>query len=317
MSVFFQHVGEAGGGRDFPRTIGTPRDGLRYFDFADLEPRLGHLPSDEVEQLRRDVAKYAPDGFQVWGIPSGAKFVLSTFRVGDCLLLLEAAGPGGSFAYVGRAIAKPSRECHDLSLQLWGEQKFPLIVFLKGSLTNYRWFSFCENLGYKSNWNPAGQTYRVPPERLITSPYIDEDGLITAIAGHPIPLGPSSVAADVPFQDAAELDFHDEEGRIILRQHLYRERSSQLVQKFKGQLADNSCCVCGFNFFNAYGELGRGFIEAHHIKPVAQLEEDEVVRVQDLVPICSNCHRMLHRQYPTMDWKSLKDLIARVYANRH
>ena len=142
MTVFFQHVGEAGGARDFPKTIGTPKNGVRHFDFTELEPFLSHLPAGEVEQLQEDTVAYAPDGFQIWGIPSGAKSVLRDFRSGDYLLLLEAVGPGGTFAYVGRAIAKPSQECFELSRHLWGEQRFPLIVFLKGNLTSYRWFNF-------------------------------------------------------------------------------------------------------------------------------------------------------------------------------
>jgi hypothetical protein len=316
MTVFFQHVGEAGGARDFPRTIGTQKSGLKRFSHADVEPHLRNLPSDEIARLRHDLGYYAPEGFQIWGIPSGAKSILNDFRVGDYLLLLEAVGPGGSFAYVGRAIAKPSQECFDLSSHLWGEQRFPLIVFLKGGLTNYRWFSFCDNLGYKRNWNPAGNTYRVQHERLIASPYVDDDGLIRAVAGHPIELEPSSAPTEVAFLDVAELDFQDEEGRERLRQHLRRERSSKLVREFKRNLADPSCSVCGFNFLRAYGEVGRGFIEAHHTKPVAELEPDEIVQVKDLISVCSNCHRMLHRRYPTMDCKSLRDLIAEAFASR-
>jgi 5-methylcytosine-specific restriction protein A len=251
------------------------------------------------------------------GIPSGARAILRNFQVGDYLLLLRAVGPGGTFAYVGRAVAKPSRECFELSQKLWGEQRFPLILFLKGNLTSYDWFTFCDNLGYNKNWNPVGQTYRIQPERLHFSPYDDEDGLIKAVAGNPIALEPEFVAHDLPFQDDAELYFHDEEGRRVLRQHLMRERSSKIVQAFKNRLTDYSCCVCGFSFLKVYGELGRGYVEAHHTKPVASLKENETVSVNDLVPVCSNCHRMLHRTHPTMDWKSLKDLLGKVYVDRH
>jgi len=132
MTVFFQHVGEKGGSRDFPRTIGTQKDGLKYLHFAELIPHLKNLTANELEQLKRDTSERAPDGFQVWGIPSGAKAILRDFQNGDYLLLLEAVGPGGSFAYAGRAIAMPPKECFDLSMHLWGEQRFPLIVFLKG-----------------------------------------------------------------------------------------------------------------------------------------------------------------------------------------
>jgi len=316
MTVYFQHVGEAGGARDFPRTIGTAKSGLRRFRIADLESHLTNLSGVEIERLRQDTGTYNPDGFQVWGIPSGAKAILRDFRVGDYLLLLEAAGVGGSFAYAGRAIAKPSQECFELSHYLWGEQRFPLIVFLKGNLTNYPWLRFCESLGYKVNWNPAGQTYRVPRERLFTSPFIDEEGLVRAVAGQSIPLEPITIVDEAPFQDIAELDFHAEEGRRILREHLYRERSARLVREFKRTLSDFSCRVCGFDFVRGYGELGRGFIEAHHTKPVAELVPNEGVQLKDLLPVCSNCHRMLHRSYPTMDWKQLKRLVTELFVNR-
>lgn len=310
MTTYFQHVGEAGGTRDFPRTIGTPTAGLIEFSYSDVAPFLEHLPVSEREQIRIDVEKYASDKFQIWGIPSGAKFVLRAFEVGDYLLLLEAAGSGGSFAYVGRAIGKPSRECFDLSEHLWGEQRFPLIVFLRGHLTNYEWPTFCRNAGYKPNWNPAGQTYRISYERLSVSAFGDEDGLVHAMAGQSIPLIPTEIVGDRILQDPVELDFQDAEGLLLLRQHLQRERSARLIQAFKRQLQDVSCCVCGFDFHKAYGELGRVFIEAHHTKPVAQLDANEVVSVRDLVPVCSNCHRMIHRQHPTLTWQALKELWA-------
>ena len=86
---------------------------------------LHPLPQqDRAATNLRDTERYAPEGFQIWGIPSGAKAVLHAFQVGDYLLLLEAAGPGGSFAYAGRAIAKPSQECFGLSEHLWGSKGF-------------------------------------------------------------------------------------------------------------------------------------------------------------------------------------------------
>ena len=155
MSVFFQHVGEAGAARDFPRTIGTAKGGLRRFHVGDLETYLAQLPPGEVERLQRDADKYEPEGFQVWGIPSGARSILRDFQVGDYLLLLEAATPGGSFAYVGRAIAKPSQECFELSQHLWGEQRFPLIVFLKGNLTSYPWLRFSRGPRLQGELEPS------------------------------------------------------------------------------------------------------------------------------------------------------------------
>lgn len=56
------------------------------------------------------------------------------------------------------------------------------------------------------------------------------------------------------------------------------------------------CMVCGFDFAAVYGELGRGFIHVHHLKPLSEIREEyEVDPVVDLRPVCPNCHAMLHR----------------------
>jgi putative restriction endonuclease len=65
-----------------------------------------------------------------------------------------------------------------------------------------------------------------------------------------------------------------------------------------------------------YGEIGRDFIEAHHTKPVASLEENERVTVEDLLAVCSNCHRMLHRWMPLLTADELKIHLAETYRCR-
>ena len=58
-----------------------------------------------------------------------------------------------------------------------------------------------------------------------------------------------------------------------------------------------SCSICGMNFEKFYGELGKGFIHVHHIVPVSKIgKEYKVDFKKDLVPVCPNCHAMLHRK---------------------
>ncbi|HJF31439.1 MAG TPA: EVE domain-containing protein [Sporosarcina psychrophila] len=58
-----------------------------------------------------------------------------------------------------------------------------------------------------------------------------------------------------------------------------------------------NCYACGFNFEEVYGERGKDFIEVHHIKPLSTLGEAvEINPDTDLVPLCANCHRMVHRR---------------------
>ncbi len=56
------------------------------------------------------------------------------------------------------------------------------------------------------------------------------------------------------------------------------------------------CQICGFDFEEVYCELGREFIEVHHKTPLSELQGEVSIRpIIDLIPVCSNCHRMLHR----------------------
>lgn len=68
------------------------------------------------------------------------------------------------------------------------------------------------------------------------------------------------------------------------------------------------CIVCGFNFEDKYGEIGRGFIHVHHINPLADNGKD----ISDnLIPVCPNCHAMLHR-YLKEDARDYNDLIKEI-----
>lgn len=96
------------------------------------------------------------------------------------------------------------------------------------------------------------------------------------------------------FADSVEI-YMAAEGAAALRTHLRRERSKSLVERFKRQLKTVSCAVCDFDFQKTYGELGEGFIEAHHKIPVSSLEPGAKTRLEDLAAVCANCHRMLHR----------------------
>jgi hypothetical protein len=80
-----------------------------------------------------------------------------------------------------------------------------------------------------------------------------------------------------------------------LAEHMRRERSPKLARKAK--LRDGYICqVCGFNFANIYGNWGRGIAEAHHKAPLAKRKQKKVVtKVKDLITVCANCHRVLHR----------------------
>ncbi len=93
-----------------------------------------------------------------------------------------------------------------------------------------------------------------------------------------------------------------EEGRKRLRRHWARERNRKVVAQAKeawsAQEGGLRCAACGFDFEAVYGEHGAGFIEAHHVVPLHQVQEVRRTTVADLAPLCSNCHRIIHKIRP-------------------
>ncbi|HMJ48402.1 MAG TPA: HNH endonuclease [Ferruginibacter sp.] len=71
------------------------------------------------------------------------------------------------------------------------------------------------------------------------------------------------------------------------------------------------CAVCAFDFEEKYGDIGKGYIHVHHLIPVSQIGETyEVDPINDLRPVCPNCHAMLHRQKETLRIDELKLMIV-------
>lgn len=68
-----------------------------------------------------------------------------------------------------------------------------------------------------------------------------------------------------------------------------------------------NCSVCGFSFESAFGDLGRNYIEVHHLKQVADVGGEYTINpITDLRPVCANCHRMLHKRRPALSIEELK-----------
>ena len=89
-----------------------------------------------------------------------------------------------------------------------------------------------------------------------------------------------------------------------------------MIARFKATHKPLKCDVCGFDFAVAYGELGKGFIEAHHVKSLADMQPGDKTNLEDLVAVCSNCHRMLHRSYPAMSVEMLRNLAVECLSKR-
>jgi 5-methylcytosine-specific restriction protein A len=120
-------------------------------------------------------------------------------------------------------------------------------------------------------------------------------------------------AAPLPPQDGED-EAH--EGRILYRRHRVRERDRRIVERKKQSVREQTGClaceVCTFDFEVAYGRHGAGYIECHHVIPLAQATSTQSTRLRDLAVVCSNCHRVLHRGDPPLTLSMLREVMAKL-----
>ncbi|WP_051056155.1 HNH endonuclease [Cylindrospermum stagnale] len=111
------------------------------------------------------------------------------------------------------------------------------------------------------------------------------------------------------FKDLDEEEVFSE-GKEKYSVHKSKERNQKLVARKKQEaLSVNPnlpCEICKFSFKERYGELGDKFIEAHHIFPISELTEATETKLEDLILVCSNCHKMIHRTRPWLTKEEIK-----------
>jgi predicted HNH restriction endonuclease len=103
------------------------------------------------------------------------------------------------------------------------------------------------------------------------------------------------VENDIDSEKAQE-DSYYKDGKVTEYYGIRYERNP--INRAKAiEIHGVTCKACGFNFEKVYGERGKNFIEVHHVKPLHSIgEEIDINPETDLVPVCSNCHRMIHRK---------------------
>ncbi len=94
------------------------------------------------------------------------------------------------------------------------------------------------------------------------------------------------------------------------------ERSSQARQECIDEYG-YKCVICNFDFEKIYGDIGHNFIHVHHVKPLYEIDEQyKIIPVQDLRPVCPNCHAMLHKRKPAYSIEDIKNKIKQTAYNK-
>jgi len=115
--------------------------------------------------------------------------------------------------------------------------------------------------------------------------------------------------AETIFPDEVEADKKYSEGKTRQVKVNSYERNQLARQECIEHFGLN-CQVCDFNFQEKFGELGENFIHVHHIIDISTIGKEYSVNPKtDLIPVCPNCHAMLHKQKPAYSISELKNII--------
>ena len=71
------------------------------------------------------------------------------------------------------------------------------------------------------------------------------------------------------------------------------------------------CVACGIDFGVQYGDAAKGLIHVHHLVPVAKVKKEyRIDPIADLLPVCPNCHAVIHRREPPYEIEEIRAMLG-------
>lgn len=288
---------------------------------VDPETVFDTFPDSHREAL--ESIREQGNGFYAWGAipgPNNKKY-WDLMAPGDFVLGVYEA----TYHYASRVLDKHDNK--EFAEAVWGTDNgdtWQLMYFLTEPIKVSKALSEFGEYLYPKRY---GGFTRISDKRLdnIVSSYGSVDRFIAEMLDHKsgdlppqLQLGrdrvqqvaEESLEVDrVTHGDVDEDMIPEPEGRRRIELHVRYERSPQ-NRRLAIRTHGTVCKGCDFDFDEVYGrDLAGSYVEIHHIKPLSEYE-GEVNPATDLVPLCANCHRMVHRRKETvMPVKQLRELL--------
>jgi 5-methylcytosine-specific restriction protein A len=122
-------------------------------------------------------------------------------------------------------------------------------------------------------------------------------------------LGPQQIRNSIVYpDDLAERDDYCEGAVAKVLVNRYERNASARAASIEKHGA--RCKICSLRFQDFYGDIGKDFIHVHHVRPMATIRKEYKLNPEtDLVPVCPNCHAMLHKREPPFSVHELKELL--------
>ena len=136
----------------------------------------------------------------------------------------------------------------------------------------------------------------------------DNEERFYGVADNPEPPVPHNDADYAPDTEGLEHQYN------LTKKERNPELRRKCIEHYKHLWGGHIHCICcGFDFGKAYGKIGEGYIEIHHLTPHHTFEGEHMVDpINDLIPLCSNCHSMIHKGMPgrgtCLTLRELKDI---------
>jgi predicted RNA-binding protein with PUA-like domain len=259
-----------------------------------------------------DVDTYLKNSKRIyWSVP--VKKYQNQIKIGDIVYLWRSQGKQKSASgIIARTSViescKPKGELDDPTYQydeLWTEQN--------QEKSNYKVGLLVEE--YRLN----------PSDSMITSrdfmadPILRNSTIIKVRVGSNFPITIDEAnRIDILWSIAGdeEMDEYEaKEGKILHRVHRIRERDpllrKQFIQQFLNAHKILHCELCGLEPMHKYQSIGENLLEVHHTVPLHKLPEGISTKLEDLMLVCPNCHRALHKGDAEENLIKLRQIIQR------
>lgn len=150
----------------------------------------------------------------------------------------------------------------------------------------------------KMNWRPQASGTTIPND---VAAQLEKDWANLIGQVFPVP--------DIDFAEEVSTKITYIEGatkKVTVNAYERSQQARSVCIKYYGF----NCSVCSFNFEEIYGAIGADFIHVHHLKPISQIGQDyELNPIEDLRPVCPNCHAMLHKRDPAFSIQELQTMM--------
>ncbi len=287
MQLYFHEVGIKGAEDAFPKTVYKT---IKTSSIAQFTSD----PKKNQDLLDKEFS----DGLcNVWGVPEGAKSIIKRIKVGDAVMLVRTRAKGGDIPILCKIKFILDEPKPALSKKLWGNDRFPLIFLFDTEIITYTWQELLIDLGYNEKFRPSGSIYRITEERL--NSHDGATGYLNKIRkSFSIKKSINEFSFTEGLRQRKELSFFSRNPNL-----------ASIAKEFHGY----RCHVCDFNFEEFYGDIGKSFIECHHLNPLSENDSEKPIQthLKDVITVCSNCHKMIHKRNPPYTIKELQSKIKK------